>query len=98
MCSIEMFDNSSGPLVTVEGEANRHRLPNLLLRPQRQEVTYTMGLIDGDYTLTASTVAGETSSPLAEAEPEVEGETDLFLKTDAKTLWGLLFVLDHVVI
>ena len=30
----------SGHLVTVK--ANHHRLPNLLLRPQRQEVTYTM--------------------------------------------------------
>ena len=33
----------------------------------------------------------------AEAEPEVEEETDLFLKTVAKTLCGLLCVLDNVV-
>ena len=42
-CSIEIFDNEQavdGHLVTVK--ANRHRLSNLLLRPQRQEVTYTM--------------------------------------------------------
>ena len=40
----------------------------------------------------------QTGSPLAEAEPEVDEETDLFLKTVAKTLWGLLCVLDNVVI
>jgi len=45
---------SSGHLVTVE--AIRHRFPNLLLRRQRQEVTYTMWLLDDDDTLTASTV------------------------------------------
>ena len=44
---------SSGHQVTVE--ANRHRLPNLL-RPQRQEVTYTTWLINDDDSLTASTV------------------------------------------
>ena len=41
-------------------------------------------------------VTGQTDSPLA--EPEVEEETDRFLKTVAKTLWGLLCVLDNVVI
>ena len=56
--------------------------------------------------LTASTVTltvtlpvtgtGQTDSPLA--EPEGEEETDRFLKTVAKTLWGLLCVLDNVVI
>ena len=45
--------------------------------------------------LTASTGTGQTGS---EAEPEVAEETDLFLKTVAKTLWGLLCVLDNVVI
>ena len=51
-----------------------------------------------DDTLTASivTVTGQTGSPLAEAE--VEEETDLFLKTVAKSLWGLLCALDKVVI
>ena len=39
---------------------------------------------------------GQTGSP--PAEPEVEEETDRFLKTVAKTLWGLLCVLDNVVI
>ena len=89
---------SSRHLVTVE--ANHHRLPNLLLRPQRQELTYTMWLIHDDDTLSASTVigTGQTGSPLAEAEPEIEEETDLFLKTVAKSLWGLLCVLDNVVI
>ena len=57
-----------------------------------------MWLIDDDDTLTASTVIGigQTGSSLAEAE--VEEETDLFLKTVAKSLWGLLCVLDNVVI
>ena len=52
--------------------------------------------IHDDDTLSASTVigTGQTGSPLA----EVEEETDLFLKTVAKTLWGLLCVLDNVVI
>ena len=89
-----------GHLDTVE--ANRHRLPSLQLRPQRQEVIYTMWLIDDVDTLTASTVTGtgQTSSPLAEAEPqaETEEETDLFLKTVAKTLWGLLCVFDNIVL
>ena len=55
-----------------------------------------MCLIADDDTLTASTVAGtgQTGSPLPLAEPEVEDETDLFLNTIAKTLWGLLCVLD----
>ena len=52
--------------------------------------------------LTASTVTvtGQTGFTLAEAEPEaeVEEESDLFLKTVAKTLWGLLCILDNVVI
>ena len=39
-CSIKIFDNEQAVIV----EANRHRLPNLLLWPQRQEVTYTMRL------------------------------------------------------
>jgi hypothetical protein len=39
---------------------------------------------------------GQTGSPLALAEAEVEN--DLFLKTVAKSLWGLLCVLDNVVI
>ena len=77
---------SSGHLVTVE--ANRHRLPNLLLRPQRQEVTYTMWLIHDTLTASAVIGTGQTGSPLAVAEEE----TDLFLKTVAKTLWGLLYV------
>ena len=42
------------------------------------------------------TGTGQTDSPVA--EPEVEEETDRFLKTVAKTLWGLLCVLDNVVI
>ena len=54
-----------------------------------------MWLTDDDDTLTASTVTGQTDSPLA--EPEVEEETDLFLKTFEKTLWDLLCVLDNVV-
>ena len=51
---------------------------------------------DDDDTVTASTVTGQTGngSPLA----EVEEETDLFLRTVAKTLWSLLCVLDNVVI
>ena len=59
-----------------------------------------MCMIDDDDKLTASTVTGQTGSPLAEAEPEadVEEETDLFLKTVSKTLWALLCVLDNVVI
>ena len=97
---------SNGHLVTVE--ANRHRLPNLLSNcgKHRQEVTYTTWLINDDDVLTASTVTltvtlpvtgtGQTDSPLA--EPEVEEETDRFLKTVAKTLWGLLCILDNVVI
>ena len=50
--------------------------------------------------LTASTVTdtGQTCSPPAKAEPEAEEETDLFLITVAKTSWGLLCVLDNVVI
>ena len=54
--------------------------------------------IHDDDTLSASTVIGndQTGSPLAEAE--VEEETDMFLKTVAKSLWGLLCVLDNVVI
>ena len=36
---------------------------------------------------------GQTDSPLA--EPEVEEETDRFLKTVANTLWDLLCVLDN---
>ena len=54
--------------------------------------------IHDDDTLSASTVigTGQRGSPLA--EPEVEEETDLFLKTVAKSLWGLLCVLDNVVI
>ena len=53
-------------------------------------------MIADDDTLTASTVTGtgQTGSSLAEAEVE----TDLFLKTVAKSLWGLLCVLDNVVI
>ena len=49
--------------------------------------------------LTASTVTdtGQTGSPPAKAEPEAEGETDLFLKKVAKTSWGLLCVLDNVI-
>ena len=86
---------SSGHLVTVK--ANRYQLP-IILRPQRQEVTYMMWLIDDDDRLTASTVTGQTGSPLAETEPEVEEETNLFLKTIAKTSCGLLCVLDNVVI
>ena len=39
---------------------------------------------------------GQTGSPLAEAE--LEEETNLFLKTVGKSLWGLLCVLDKVVI
>ena len=56
--------------------------------------------IHDDDTLSASTVigTGQTGSPLAEPEAEVEEETDLFLKTVAKSLWGLLCVLDSVVI
>ena len=79
-------------------EVNRHQLLNLLLRPQCQEVTRTMRLIDDDDSLTASivTVTGQTGSPLAETE--VEEETDLFLKTVANTLWGFLCVLDNLVI
>ena len=52
--------------------------------------------IHDDDTLSASTVigTGQTGSPLAGAEVE----TDLFLKTVAKSLWGLLCVLDNVVI
>ena len=52
--------------------------------------------IHDDDTLSASTVigTGQTGSPLA--EPQVE--EDLFLKTVAKSLWGLLCVLDNVVI
>ena len=59
--------------------------------------THKMWLIDDDDTLTASTVTDtrQIGSPLAEAE--VEEETDLFLKTVAKTLWGLLCVLDVVI-
>ena len=51
---------------------------------------------DNDDTLTASIVTstGLTGSSLA----EVEEKTDLFLKTVAKTLWGLLCVIDNVVI
>ena len=51
-----------------------------------------------DDTLSASTVigTGQIGSPLAEVE--VQEETDLFLKTVANTLWGLLGVLDNVVI
>ena len=47
-----------------------------------------------------ATGTGQTDSPLAEPEPEqeTEEETDRFLKTVAKTLWGLLCVLDNVVI
>ena len=69
-------------------------------------MTYTTRLINDDDVLTASAVTltvtlpvtgtGQTDSPLA--EPEVEEETDRFLKTVAKTLWGLLCVLDNVVI
>ena len=53
-------------------------------------------MIDDDDTLATSTVTGtgQTGSPLA----EVEEETDIFLKTVAKTLWGLLCALDNVVI
>ena len=53
-------------------------------------------VIDNDDTLATSTVTGtgQTGSPLA----EVEEETDIFLKTVAKTLWGLLCALDNVVI
>ena len=56
--------------------------------------------IHDDDTLSVSTVIGigQTSSPVAEAETEIEEETDLFLKTVAKSLWGLLCVLDNVVI
>ena len=52
--------------------------------------------IPDDDTLSASTVigTGQTGSPLAEAEEE----TDLFLKIVAKSLCGLLCVLDNVVI
>ena len=52
--------------------------------------------IHDDDTLSASTFigTGQTGSPLA--EPQVE--EDLFLKTVAKSLWGLLCVLDNVVI
>ena len=54
--------------------------------------------IHHDDTLSASTVigTGQTGSPVAEAEAEaeVEEETDLFLKTVAKSLC----VLDNVVI
>ena len=66
--------------------------PSVLLRPQRQEVTYMMTI----RFLHRSTVigTGQTGSPLA----EIEEETDLFLKTVAKSLWGLLCVLDKVVI
>ena len=39
------------------------------------------------------TGTGRTDSPLA--EPEVEEETDRFLKTVANTLWDLLCVLDN---
>ena len=59
-------------------------------------------MTDDDDTLTASTVigTGQTGSLLAEAEAEVEEQTDLFLKTVAKSVWGLLCVgvLDNVVI
>ena len=57
-----------------------------------------MWLIHDDDTLFASTVigTGQIGSPLP--EPEVEEETDLFLKTVAKSLWGLLCVPDNVVI
>ena len=61
-----------------------------------------MWMTDDDDTLTASTVigTGQTGSLLAEAEAEVEEQTDLFLKTVAKSVWGLLCVgvLDNVVI
>ena len=40
-CSIEIFNNEQAVDILLV-EANRHRLPNLLLWPQRQEVTYTM--------------------------------------------------------
>ena len=43
---------------------------NLLLWPQRQEVTYSV--TDDDNTLTASTVTGQTGSPLAEVEEEID--------------------------
>ena len=57
-------------------------------------------MTDDDDTLTASTVigTGQTGSLLAEAEAEAEEQTDLFLKTVAKSVWGLLCVLDNVVI
>ena len=57
-----------------------------------------MSVIDDDDTLTASTVIGTGQTGSSLAEPEVEEETELFLKTVAKSLWGLLCVLDNVVI
>ena len=57
-----------------------------------------MRLIDDDDTLTASTVTGTGQTGPSLAEAEIEEETDLFLKTVAKSLWGLLCVLDNVVI
>ena len=92
-CVLSKYSTMWSRGLPVAVKANRTWLPKLLLRPQRQEVTYTMWLIDDDDTLTASTVTGtgQTGSPLAEAD--VEEETDLFLKTVAKTLWYLLCVL-----
>ena len=53
---------------------------------------------DNDNTLTASTVIGTGQTGSSVEEAEVEEETDLFLKTVAKIIWGLLCILDNVVI
>ena len=48
--------------------------------------------------LSASTVIGTGQIGSQLEEVEVEGESDLFLKTVAKSLWGLLCVLDNMII